>query len=80
MNDIKDPVRRQRLLEFDPTGWTKHTKYHFSQTIGETRLDYYPSTMKLCMNGSPYRGVYSEHLDVYELVRNLKGIQTGETK
>ncbi len=69
---VRQSEKQERLADFNPDGWTQHTKYHFSQVIGETRLDYYPSTINLCMNGTPYRGVYSEHLDVYELVRNLK--------
>jgi len=30
----------------DDGGWTKHTQYHWSRTVGGHRLDYWPSRRK----------------------------------
>ena len=44
LNHHKKQLAAKRLDEFDPTDWTCHTSYHYSQQIDGTRLDYYPTT------------------------------------
>jgi len=32
-----------QAIEHDDGGWTKHTEYHWSRTVGGKRLDYWPT-------------------------------------
>jgi len=35
-----DKERRERNLnKFDPTGWNRHTEYHFSRQLNGKRID-----------------------------------------
>ena len=52
----KKERREANLDEFDPDGWTKHTDYHFSQTVAGKRLDYWPSKKKWMYDGKVATG------------------------
>lgn len=42
-----DKERKERnLAAADPTGWTKHTEYHWSRTVAGKKLNYWPSRNK----------------------------------
>lgn len=43
---MKAQSRKQRLAAADPTGWTIHTKYHWSRMLAGKRLNYWPSRSK----------------------------------
>lgn len=40
----------------DDGGWQKHTQYHWSRTVGDKRLDYWPSRKKWQYEGKVRRG------------------------
>jgi hypothetical protein len=47
-----DKLRKQRNLEAaNPEGWTVHTEYHWSRTLLDKRLDYWPSRNKFMFEG-----------------------------
>lgn len=43
--------KAQRLSDFDSSGWTRHTEYHFSRSINGERIDYWPTTRKWMFRG-----------------------------
>lgn len=45
-----------QAVEQDDGGWTKHTQYHWSRTVGGKRLDYWPSRKKWQYEGKVQRG------------------------
>ena len=52
-----DKERRERNLnKFDPTGWNKHTEYHYSCLLNGKRLDYWPSRNRFQYNGRVMTG------------------------
>lgn len=60
--------KQQNLKEFNPFGWHKHTDYHFSQKINNNRVDYYPSTKVIMLNGKRQKTK-----DVKKLLTKLRG-------
>lgn len=42
---------RQRFMDDDDGGWTKHTAFHWSRTVKGQRLDYWPSRKKFQYQG-----------------------------
>jgi len=38
--------KAKNLASADPSGWTIHTKYHWSRDLNGKRLDYWPSKNK----------------------------------
>ena len=61
---------RQRFMEQavqeDDGNWTKHTEWHWSQTINGKRIDYWPSRKKFMVDGKVKRG------DVTAAIRSMK--------
>jgi len=52
-----DKERRENNLDkADLSGFTKHTYYHYSMTLQEKRLDYWPSKNKWRWNNKTYHG------------------------
>lgn len=50
-------ARKQRnLANADPSGWTKHTDYHWSRDLNGHRLDYWPSTTRFQYRGKVHVG------------------------
>lgn len=65
-----DKERKARNLDnADPTGWIKHTPYHWSRTLNGKRLDYWPSRNKFQYDGKVMTG------DVIGFVRKREGGQ-----
>ena len=60
--------REQNLQAFNPIGWTQHTDFHFSQKINKNRVDYYPSTKVILLNGKRQKTK-----DVNKLLSKLRG-------
>lgn len=56
--------RRRNLENADPSGWNKHTEYHWSRTLNGKRLDYWPSRNKFQYNGRVMTG------DVIGFIKN----------
>ena len=48
--DAKEPANNDG-------GWTEHTDYHWSRTVGGHRLDYWPSRKKWQYRGKVRRGL-----------------------
>ena len=48
--------KRERLAAADPTGWVKHTDYHWSRTLLGSKLDYWPSRDKFQWRGRVMTG------------------------
>lgn len=46
----------KNLKRADPTGWTQHTKWHWSRDFGGARLDYWPSRNKWMFGGEVMTG------------------------
>ena len=43
-------------IKADDGGWVKHTDYHWSRTVNNSRLDYWPSRKKYQYKGMIMRG------------------------
>jgi hypothetical protein len=70
-NGLKEGFKHEKeenLWLFDPIGWHKHTDYHFSQKINGNRVDYYPSTKVILLNGKR-----QSRKKVNELLSQLRG-------
>ena len=64
-----DKERKHRNLNaFDPTGWTKHTEYHYSRQLNGKRLDYWPSRNKFMYEGKVMCG------DVFGFIRKREEV------
>ena len=53
-NAMREADKERKALNFskaDPTGWTKHTEYHWSRKLNGKRLDYWPSRNKFQYEG-----------------------------
>lgn len=64
-DEIKKRRKAERMEEFDPTGWTKVSEWHYYRTLQGKRLDYWPSTGKF-RHGSGR----TMHGDVNGFIRN----------
>ena len=52
-----DKERRHRNLgAADPTGWKRHTEYHWSRKLNGKRLDYWPSRNRFQYEGRVMTG------------------------
>lgn len=51
---------RQRFMQdavaSDDGGWTRHSEWHWSRTVANSRLDYWPSRKKFQYKGRVMRG------------------------
>jgi len=61
-------MQRHRANEaaFDATGWTRHTKHHYSRIVKGVRIDYWPGPGKFQVKGKIKHGnpnAYIERLD-----------------
>lgn len=52
----KQRRKAQNLAAVDPTGWHKHTDYHWSRIVAGKKLDYWPSTRKWMYEGRVMHG------------------------
>lgn len=48
--------KAKNLSNADPTGWTKHTEFHWSRQLNGKRLDYWPSRNKFQYEGKVHCG------------------------
>ena len=46
-----------QAISDDDGKWTKHTNFHWSRSIGNDRLDYWPSRKKFMFKGQVKRGL-----------------------
>lgn len=55
---IRDKRKKnlKREMPFVLSGWTKHSDHHFSATVKEKRLDYWPSRNKFMYDGKVMTG------------------------
>jgi len=62
---IKEGVKfdkEQSLDAFNPVGWRKHNDWHFSKKVNGNRIDYYPSTKVILLNGKRQKSKNVEKL------------------
>ena len=59
-----------QAVQKDDGSWTKHTEYHWSRTLKDKRLDYWPSRKKYQYGKLIRRG------DVYSFIRKILGNET----
>jgi hypothetical protein len=46
MKEERRKTKQERLINFDSTGWIKHSPYHYAMIINGQKLHYWPSTSK----------------------------------
>ena len=78
MGDTGDTFRafreertRRRSINFsraDPTGWKKHTMYHWYRIINGKKLDYWPSSCKWQYEGKIMQGDVMQF--IYKRLKN----------
>ena len=51
MREFDKERKAKNLAAADPTGWTKHSQYHWSRQLNGKRLDYWPSRNKFQYDG-----------------------------
>lgn len=61
MKEHNKERREARLAAANPEGWTQHTPYHWSRTIGGKRINYWPSN-GLVMIGQKRHNINSKHI------------------
>ena len=69
MRDANKQRRERNLNKFDPTGWTRHTEYHYSRLLNGKRLDYWPSRNRFQYEGRVMVG------DVLGFIRNREAAE-----
>ena len=55
--------REKNLAAADPSGFTKHTEYHWSMDLNGKRLDYWPSRNKFQYDGRIMTGDVRKFID-----------------
>lgn len=63
MREMDKERREDNLAKADPTGWEKHTDYHWSRTLDGKRLDYWPSKKKFQYDGRIHTGGIEGFID-----------------
>ena len=56
MREANKERRERNLNKFDPTGWNKHTEYHFSRQLNGKKIDYWPSRNRFQYDGRVMTG------------------------
>lgn len=54
--------REKALASANPEGWTVHTEYHWSKSVDDSRLDYWPSKNKFMYKGRVMHGNVNEFI------------------
>lgn len=57
MQAAKKERKEERLARAITDGWTKHTQHHFSMKCGVSRIDWWPSTAKMMIDGKMFYGM-----------------------
>lgn len=53
-----------RLEAADPTGWSRHTLYHWYRDVNGERIDYWPSTETYQFRKKVFKGSCPNHVRV----------------
>jgi hypothetical protein len=66
LKEQKKEKRQKNLKKADPTGWNKHSEYHWSRIVNGKKLDYWPSTNKFQYAGKVMSGNVKEFIAARE--------------